>query len=250
VELSDLIALISGFHTWSHVDKIKLFVWHLDTHRDHARVQTAQVLQCYDALHLERPANLSAQLSQLNSKKPKELLKDSKGYYLEKRVKDALDKTYGQRQVTVQVHELLTSLSGKVSSEAERLFLAEALSCFKIKAFRAAIIMAWNLAFDHLQEWIIINHLAAFNARIPVRYPRRTGVNVTKKEDFADNLKESEIIEICSSASLISGNIKKILDEKLTRRNMAAHPSTVEITQLQAEDVITDLVNNIVLKLT
>jgi len=34
-----------------------------------------------------------------------------------------------------------------------------------------------------------------------------------------------------------------------TRRNMAAHPSSVVMIQYQAEDAITDLVNNVVLKL-
>ena len=48
----------------------------------------------------------------------------------------------------------------------------------------------------------------------------------------------------------ITGNTKKILTDKLARRNLAAHPSLVEITQYQAEDAISDLVNNVILKLT
>jgi hypothetical protein len=35
------------------------------------------------------------------------------------------------------------------------------------------------------------------------------------------------------------------LREKLKRRNAAAHPSLVVITQAQADDVVTDLVNNV-----
>ena len=44
--------------------------------------------------------------------------------------------------------------------------------------------------------------------------------------------------------------LQRTLSEKLGKRNMAAHPSLVVITQYQAEDVISDLVNNVILKLT
>jgi hypothetical protein len=110
--------------------------------------------------------------------------------------------------------------------------------------------MTWNLAYDHLLTWIVTKHLAAFNAAIVRKYPNRVGVAITKKEDFGDEFKEFEVIEVCGTAGLLTGNIKKILNEKLNRRNLAAHPSLVEIGQHQAEDGITDLVNNVILKLT
>jgi hypothetical protein len=68
-------------------------------------------------------------------------------------------------------------------------------------------------------------------------------------DDFGDMLKESEVIRIAKSATIISNDVAKILDEKLGRRNSAAHPSGVRIEQLQAEDFIDDLVKNVVLKL-
>ena len=66
----------------------------------------------------------------------------------------------------------------------------------------------------------------------------------------AYHFKESEVIDISKAAGFLHDNIKKILDEKRTRRNIAAHPSLVEITQYQAEDFISDLVNNVILRLT
>jgi hypothetical protein len=60
-------------------------------------------------------------------------------------------------------------------------------------------------------------------------------------------LKESEVIEICNTAQLLNGNIIRILREKLGKRNNAAHPASVVIVQSQADDVITDLLNNVVL---
>jgi hypothetical protein len=68
-------------------------------------------------------------------------------------------------------------------------------------------------------------------------------------EDFADELKESEVLEICNSAGIINKDIYKILKAKLDRRNSAAHPSSVKIDQLQAEEFIDDIVKNVILKL-
>lgn len=64
-----------------------------------------------------------------------------------------------------------------------------------------------------------------------------------------EELKESQVIEICHSANVITANIYKILKEKLDRRNIAAHPNDIVFTPLQAEEFISDLVNNAVLKL-
>ena len=50
--------------------------------------------------------------------------------------------------------------------------MTEALTCYRDRAFRATIVMTWNLAYDHLLNWIMANHLARFNAAISVRYPK------------------------------------------------------------------------------
>ena len=247
MELRELSASIANFSVWSHADKIKLFAWYLHTYKDKDRFTQGDLRACYDELHLDKPSNVSPYLSGLVNRKPREVIRDNRGFYLVGQLRADFDTKYGQRRATVQIAKLLADLPGKVSSEAESRFLSEALVCFHNQAFRAAIILSWILAYDHLLDWIIANHLPAFNARISVNYPKKS-TKVSTKEDF-ETLKESEVIEICGSANLISGNTKKILTEKLNRRNMAAHPSTIEITQFQVEDCISDLVNNVILKL-
>jgi hypothetical protein len=132
-----------------------------------------------------------------------------------------------------------------------RLYLVEAMKCYRVEAYRACIVMAWNLAFDHLINWILNDpgRLAAFNTAITKRYPKRTGI-VISNEDHFEEFKEFDVIEICRSASLTSKNITDILREKLKKRNAAAHPSQVVFVQSQADDVVTDLINNVVLSLT
>jgi hypothetical protein len=110
--------------------------------------------------------------------------------------------------------------------------------------------MTWNVAYDHFEEWILRSHLADFNAQISRNFQKKAGVVITKKDDFSSHFKEAEVIEIAKSAGFLHDNIKKIMSEKLTKRNLAAHPSLIEVTQFQAEDAISDLVNNVILKLT
>lgn len=247
--LEDFARLVPGLSQMTHVDKIKYLAWYLLTQARKYRFGPAEVRDCYDKLHYVLPANIPSQLQQMSDATKPKLLKDGRGYRLEGRAKAQLDAKYGTRPETVAVAASLSSLPGLVSDQGERLFLSEALNCFHVRAFRAAIVMTWNLAYDHLLSWVVANHLAAFNAAIVRKYPKRTTAVMAKKEDFADEFTEFEVLEVCGVASIIDGNMKKILNEKLSRRNLAAHPSPVEIGQHQAEDVITDLVNNVILKI-
>ncbi len=111
--------------------------------------------------------------------------------------------------------------------------------------------MNWNLAFHHLLNWLVADptRLAAFNAAIGKRNSKKANLVMGAYDDFED-LKEREVIDICNTAGVITGNLHKILVAKLDIRNMAAHPSSVVITQPQADDVVTSLVHNVVLALT
>jgi hypothetical protein len=171
---------------------------------------------------------------------------------LEGSIRDGFEDKYGQREITVQVIKLLTDLPSKVPNVAERDFLNEAITCYRHGAFRAAIVMCWNLAYDHLLEFILTKQLAMFNRQMPVRYPnltKKTGITAISSRDDFGELKESQVIEICRSANIITADVYKILNEKLGRRNTAAHPNTVIVNQPQAEDFISDVVNNVVLTL-
>jgi hypothetical protein len=176
-------------------------------------------------------------------------MRSAGGYKLSPTVRLEFDKKYGQDQTSHAVTKLLTDLPAKVANGAAREYLEEALACYRAKAYRATIVMAWNLAYDHLVEWILADpgRTKDFNAAILVKLPKK-GVTVGKREDF-DDLKESELIAVCRQARLIDKNTTHILEGKLTKRNTAAHPSRIKITQHQADDAISDLVNNVILVL-
>jgi len=182
---------------------------------------------------------------------PIQLLRVRGGYTLEGTLRRQMDIKYGLHPSVIMVQTLLADLPARIPDIAERVFLQETLNCYRVQAYRAAIVMAWNLAFDHMLRWLLLDtgRLAKFNNAIPTKYPKRQNTSIKDFDDFSDEFKEAEIIEICRTANLLSKNQIEILREKLKRRNVAAHPSSVLVTQPQADDAISDLINNVVLVL-
>lgn len=251
MELIDLVNQVSGFDAAAPGEKIRLFAWFLHTHRDMASFKTTDIRACYEKLHLPVP-NISMYLTRMTEASTAKALKKGDNYNLTRAARTDLDAKYGIHQSIIQVSKLLSDLPDKIPNVDQRTFLTEALKCYKVEAYRACIIMTWNLAYAHLLDWILSDQsrLDRFNAAISKRYQKMTTLKITKYDEFLDELKESQVIEICNSASLFNSNIFKILKDKLDRRNIAAHPSSVVVVQSQADDVVTDLVNNVVLALT
>jgi hypothetical protein len=246
-DLAAIVGTISDFHSWNHVRKIKLFAWFLHSQgKEH--FGSADIRLIYDKLHADRPTNITSLLDQLSEKSPKELLKDSRGYSLVGRLRDEMARNYSARPTAVYVSTLLRELPVRLPNLAERTYLDEALACFNAGAFRASIVMCWNLAYDHLCEFVLAKHHADFNIQLPKSFSKADISAVGKKDDFQE-LKESQVLQVCKSANIISGSLHKILKEKLDRRNIAAHPSGVVVSQPTAEEFIKDLIENVVLRL-
>ncbi len=109
--------------------------------------------------------------------------------------------------------------------------------------------MCWNLAYDHVCEFVLSNHLSPFNLQLPKSFPKADILRVLRKDDF-QGLKEFQVLQVCKSANILSNNLYKVLKEKLDRRNIAAHPSaSIVIAAPTAEEFIKDLIENVVLKM-
>ncbi|WP_316207367.1 hypothetical protein [Bradyrhizobium sp. SZCCHNR3118] len=248
--LQELVEQVAEFNTAAPKERIELFAWWLHVHGGKELFGPADIRGCYNKLHIDDPPSLATYLSRLAD--AKDLIVERGKYKLARSVRSELDKKYGVHHSVVAISKLLTDLPAKVPTVEERAFLQEALKCYRIEAYRACIVMVWNLAYAHLLDWILkdANRLTAFNNTIPKRFPALKNIQVAKYDDFRDEFKERQVVEICSSAGLINDDIFKVLKGKLDRRNSAAHPSTLVFVQSQADDMITDLVNNVVLALT
>ncbi len=217
--LPEFVKDVPGLNNWQHPERICFFGWCLHTHSGRERFSQADMRICYRQMHLQPPSSFSGYFS--NLERAKKLLKDKQGYRLSKTVRDDFMARYGQRESTVEVDKLLSDLPTQVVDLDKRIFLNEALACFRCGAFRASIVMTWNLAFDHLCEWILRNHVPAFNAQLVKTCPTAKIKSIKSKDDFAE-IKESEVLQVCKSAGILTINLHKIMVEKLGRRNTAA----------------------------
>jgi hypothetical protein len=247
--LDDFFESRDRFVGLSTNEQIVLICWFVHVVEGCDRISPRDVIDKFKTLHLN-PPRAHVYMPRLAEKKPPLLLWDKRGYFLEGRERKRLDDLLKPKDPTAAVSALLQSLTNAVQNGPERMFLDEAIRCYRVAAFRAAIVMAWNLAYDHLRRWVLSDteRLNAFNAGSVKRFQKAPKIVVKRADDF-EAFKESEFIDALSSGKVITKNLEDMLREKLRRRNMAAHPSLIAIQQPQADDVISDLVKNVILGL-
>ena len=248
-ELKQFIADIDGFATWGHADKIRMFAWLQHHLRKKDRFLTGDINWCYSVLSY-KPSNTTQYLTNMEGRG--ELLQDKQGYYGEGKFVAKYGKNYGVHDITLNVRQKVKDVMALVPGIEKQDFMKEAEICLRHDAGRATIIMVWCVGFYHLCQFILKHHLATFNTAFPKYYPdlhKVAKVKVMNTYDDFSTLKEFVVIDICKRDNIVNQNVAKILFEKLDKRNAAAHPSTVKIGQLQAENFIDELVQNVILAL-
>jgi hypothetical protein len=242
----DFAKRVSGLSKLGQTDQIRAFIWYLHAHGRMERVGVADVKMCFEAADLHTPAGLHQLVAQLVGK---DLIKDDKGLRMAQALRESLASQHGLRDETVLVDKLLSDLPAKLTSPEQQEYLREALLCFRNGAFRAAIVMTWNVAYDHLVSVVVGDKakLAAFNAMLPTMLGGKKKA-VATREDF-QRWQEGDVIEVCNAGRLVSKEVAKVLNDKLDKRNSAAHPSGSRFNKMQAEEFISDLIENAVLKI-
>lgn len=126
MSLEELVNSIPGFYDWKDAEKIRFFAWFQRSKNRKERFQTKDIKACYEKLDLAEPSSISPFLTAMKNRKPSEVLfAKTKGYALEKRVRNRFEKEYGQRPAEIQIDTILTELPSKVPDLAERDFLEE-----------------------------------------------------------------------------------------------------------------------------
>ena len=231
------------------IDQIVFFLWFRRRKLDQDCVRPAELAADFRELGLPEPKNIWSLLKSSAATKRPRISGTGKGYKITHTALTRLDERLCSRQATVVVHTNLRDLSSRLVDPAQKKFLDETVLCFRSGAFRAACIMAWNLAYDQLCQKILSAHLVSFNSTLAASFKSAPPVAyITCRADF-ENLKEYDVVRISRKAGVLTENQKKICSEKLQRRNMLAHPSSIDAEQLQTEEMIIDLVLNIVLKI-
>ncbi|MBO1081360.1 hypothetical protein [Roseomonas haemaphysalidis] len=246
--VAEFAGTVKNFYRETAVDQLLILAWFIETHQKKTNFDAVHLRQCFKEAGLDAP-DMSVYLPRLAAKKPPQVIKDRSSYRLASGTRRALDARLGADHVKIAVVSTLTNLPNQIPNLEEREFLNEALNCYKVKAFRACIVMTWNLTYSHLAHWIFSDSDRVVNLNIGLnsKFPKKN-LMIKERSDL-DLLKEFEFIDALRASNLIEKNTHQILKDKLGRRNMAAHPSRVQINQHQADDMITDLIMNVVLKL-
>ena len=250
-QLDSFLRRIPDIKDLSAANVIGYFVYFLTELQGKTVATPAEVGECFRLADMAPYSNISQYLSRNASNKGGRrslFVRRHQGYRLERTRKEELDKILGRKAVVKETSQTLRKLIPLVTGDSERSFLKEAIDCYEIKAYRAAIVMAWILSLDHLFEFIFTHKLDAFNNALSKIKDKRLKIKaISSKDDFSD-IPEARFIEIARSAKIISNDVRKILVAKLGIRNSCAHPSGVRVPQLKAAEFIQDLVDNVVTK--
>ncbi len=244
--LKSFVERFDGFSRWSGTKQVDYFAYFLLEDIEVESVTSKQIKECFDLLSLKFYARTAVYLSEHAKKKTGRYVKSKTGYKLEMGTHNKIRQEVDDEPVKVQVSKQLSTMVQKVKDSQEKAFLREALNCYQVQAYRAAIILVWILAVDHLQKYIFGVKLNEFNAAL-AKSPEKKVKKIVNYDDFSD-LSESKFIEVARSAKIISNDVRKIMDEKLGTRNSAAHPSGIVFSGHKTTEFALDMINNILLK--
>lgn len=239
------VGRLDGFADWPSTKQIDFLFYHLTKQSGSATVSANDIERCFGLLDLRPYGRVAAYLSE-NIGRDGKYVKQARGYRLERGKYEAIRAFVDSEPKRVLVDQYLGSLVPKIKDPYERSFLEEAMQCYRVEAYRATIVMTWALAIAHLQKHVFEQRLSDFNYALAQHSDKKMR-QIMVYDDFSD-LKEARFIEIMRSATIISNDVRKLLDEKLGIRNSAGHPSSITFSGHKTTEFALDLVENILLK--
>lgn len=130
----------------------------------------------------------------------------------------------------------------KIKSSSTAGFVDEAIRCFEVKAFRAAVILSWIGAISILYDYVVQNNLATFNAEAKLKNPKW---KEARTFDDLTRMKEQDFLDVLQSTSIIGKNVKQQLETCLKLRNGCGHPNSLEINENSAAFHLEILILNV-----
>ena len=137
----------------------------------------------------------------------------------------------------------LRSKLDKILDEQTRNFVDEAIRCFEIKAFRAAVVLTWVGAVSVLQSYVVKNCLAQFNAEALRRNPKW---KLAQNADQLGRMQESEFLDVLEAIAVLGNNVKQELQNLcLKLRNGCGHPNSMLVEEHRVASHIEMLALNV-----
>ncbi len=244
VALDAAVRRAPNFSTWGHVDKIRFFCWHLQSNSGFGAVRPADVARCYDELKLKPPSSIGPFFDLLRRRQPTEMSKEADGCRLEARVLEEFDVAYG-RDTAPRASDL-EEIVESVADARRRKYLDETLVCFRAGAYRAAVVMAWNLAREVLREQLVATH--AGRVAEAATDAARSGVAKESADDDLKELTDRQLLNACEQAAVISKSDRHRLTRRLDECDVAVKLSAAAIMPAVAEDLVRSALEDVVLR--
>lgn len=245
MKILDYIVSIEDFYKADSKDQTDYLAFYLVYHKGLDLFTPKDIMAVCTELNLQPHGRLAPYFSEQAKSKTGKYIKLNKGYQLHAPFRSELEQKIAKAPILVVLDQELERQIASVTDIYERDLLEEAARCYKVKAYRAAVVMIWAVTMSHIHSYVFAEELVAFNSAIS-RDSDKKLKPVKKVEDFGE-MKEIKFIELLRSASIITNDTKKILEEKLGIRNTAAHPSKTHLKESKATEFGQDLIANIIL---
>jgi hypothetical protein len=174
-------------------------------------------------------------------------VKNATTYYsLTRDVINALDTKYQdclRPASTITASNAIAALTKQFPDLAACPYWQELSICHQNGALRATVIMAWNLIYNRLCEYILADPVRTAN------FNQKSSKPVATRDDFTE-FRESDVLARSKGAGIIKKNVHTVLAEKLERRNMFAHASGMVPIPHEVDALVTDLIRNVLPRLT
>ncbi len=244
--LADYTTSIEDFYKTDPKDQTDYLAFYLVYHKGIESFTPKDIATVCAELNLQPYGRLAPYFSEQAKSKTGKYIKLAKGYQLHAPFRSELEQKIAKAPVLVALDQELERQIASVSDVYERELLEEAARCYKVKAYRAAVVMIWAVTMSHVHTYVLTNQLVPFNAAISRDSDKR--LKAIKKIDDFGEMKEIKFIELLRAAGIITDDIRRILLEKLGTRNSAAHPSKTHLKESKAVEFGHDLLDNVILK--
>lgn len=147
----------------------------------------------------------------------------------------------GQSQDEVDT-TALTNIVAELTDPDEREYFSEAISCYRIKAFRAAVVLAWQAVVRRIHLECFAHSLNALNT-VLVKHDQKA--REIKSMDDLGVVKESILLDVARDLGIFDKNVKGVLVECLGLRNKCGHPGKYSPGPSKVAAYLEDLITHV-----
>lgn len=163
-----------------------------------------------------------------------------------------LQESFGVPVADTQVQSpraALESLEDAISAAPPdyRDYLQEALECYERTLFRAAVLLVWAAAMQHLYMTAATHGggIKAFEAANEARFGTAKSYRPIKKGDDFLYLRDRDFIQLGEDAGMFNKNVRMTLHQRLDLRNNCGHPTKYKPGREETVIFIESLILNV-----